>query len=1209
MRPAIDGDKMADKAHFYSYKEIRLNLDSPIQNSTILIRLPAHGTPASRIAQKRPHITEIPIAEDEKTFKQKYLATAGSIYHRTQDVFPRSYLWRVLEDGKVLSVQAIDVSRQQNTPDAHLTLRLQFPSAIKPGCVAFVDCKEHDYVSAFVLTETHHLYSLRLWPDFFRSPSSTENNVGNWCKSYISSVFSFKKPHRMVALSANELLISNFDGGLLKLERKSGGDGSEWKEIHYNPGGWRDGLKSLIPFQGTNTIRYGNANVELSAVTSISSPSTSIDGQSYAFTVSLDHNLRIWNLFTGRIAYVGDILGQETDNKNPRKSVIDPSYSQLVKVYGQNDESALCVTYSPIGEGQFKFWNVTPAAEVGNLVVSDSFPNNTLVPQAPTSDLWTMADFSVVPDRTRNSLTLWTLWKNNTTYRVQKLYFGNDSEERIEKLWEEGWEAMVSESLAQTPLPTVYSGDASDSTDKWLAYILYPGKFTHTTIETGLAIYEKGLGTSRDTPRRSAPLPERLCSSIAITATLNRASDGGVDFEQFRLATDAQWRRFYRLLIELDRQRGEALSLTIDPMGDMPWIVSADGLSAVRDCSGLERIWHNPEQTPASMEYVSTLLTAGSLFGEAVPDVLYHGFRSAILGQLYQEPTLLPAARMKMLYDGCDYSNQIGDEEYHQLVTNLGGTFRDVNPHVYESLLDFMITSIGSELRHPLPLANTGNRLIVKGVQETIELHRSICLDQLLLLILIEVEINHGEEGIQFETSAVFNQLLIMLKRLELVSWLAKTQIDLPLTTRERSNSLDGSTSSLSKKSITYETVTVLEGVHRHLFGLEQGVSMSTALMDFIIELCKPDSTYESSPAIIQCFLLKQNHSDLAMEFSRFTEHDSFSTYIQGRACLAANDPRTAALHFKKAAFGMAYPDHKHANTHSSGLLDETEKNLLNVGLPEYYSHIVSLYDNEKMHSFVIDFSRLALQFIRPSQHDPQLSTEMHSRLFHAALQTSRYELAYSTLCLFTNTALQTSSLRLLITKMCESSHATQLISFPFLGLQDLVDEILAQKCSNIIEVTNGVPYHKILYAWRIQHSDFRGAAAISLERLYRLQASSESDSKIGSGEFGEEGETLVTKQYVAVINALSCVDPKHAWILCEGVRGKDAGNGGRGTGRGISKGGKDDEGVNVKRRVVTLADVRRGYQEELDRVAAIENGRFSLGGGDGIGGADMMEM
>jgi nuclear pore complex protein Nup160 len=216
---------MADKAPFHSYKETKLNLDPSTQNSIIAIRLPVHGAPAPRTSQKRSHVAELAIAEDERAFKQKHLATAASIYHRTQDVFPQSYLWRILEDGKVLSIQAVDVSKQLNVADAHLTLRLSFPSSIKQGCVAFSDCKEHDYISAFVLTETHHLYTLRLWPDFFRNASSTENNVGNWCKSYISSAFSFKKPHRMVALSANELLVSNFDGGLLKLDRKSGGDG------------------------------------------------------------------------------------------------------------------------------------------------------------------------------------------------------------------------------------------------------------------------------------------------------------------------------------------------------------------------------------------------------------------------------------------------------------------------------------------------------------------------------------------------------------------------------------------------------------------------------------------------------------------------------------------------------------------------------------------------------------------------------------------------------------------------------------------------------------------------------------------------------------------------------------------------------------------------------------------------------------------------
>lgn len=257
----------------------------------------------------------------------------------------------------------------------------------------------------------------------------------------------------------------------------------------------------------------------------------------------------------------------------------------------------------------------------------------------------------------------------------------------------------------------------------------------------------------------------------------------------------------------------------------------------------------------------------------------------------------------------------------------------------------------------------------------------------------------------------------------------------------------------------------------------------------------------------------------------------------------------------------------------------------MNAGLPKYYSHIVALFDKEKIYSFVIDFARLSLQFIKSEKEDagaPQLRTEMHSRLFNAAIQTGRYELAHSILALFTNNALQQSSLRTLVIKMCESSFATELVNLPFIGLHDAVDEILAQKCQSIVDVNVGIPYHKILYAWRVKQNNFRGAAAVSLERLQRLEQSGEGDKILG-----EDGlETPITKQYITLINALSCVDPKQAWILSEEPPRK---------GSGTSLNGKT---VPPKRKVITLADVRRSYQEELDRIAAIQNNQFSFNGG-----------
>lgn len=1181
---------MATMVPFYAYKETKLNLDPATQSSTNFINLPPHGVPTwtSKQAQKRSFTAEFSVAEDEGQFKQKYLASAASIYYRQHHNSPRSFLWRVLEDGKVLSIRPVDISRPTNAVDPNLTLNLTFRETIKSGCIAFADSKDHDVLSAFVLTESKHLYTLTLRPDFFRKAASTEDNVGNWCKSYYSPGLNFKAAHRMVALSSDELLFSTIDGAILMLSRVPGGDGSEWKETPYNEGSFSQNLRNMISFQRSNPIKYGKDSLALPTATSIASPSTNIGGIPYAFTVSLDHKLRVWNLQNGRIAYSGDILNQEPESNEAAKPVIDPSYSQLVKVYGDDEENILCVTYSPLGTGEFKFWNFSPG-EVGSqiLEVQDLFPNNRLEPRTPTSDLWTLADFSVLLDHSNiDSFTLWILWKNNITFRVQKLQFSSGKIQHVRDAWSNDWEAMAAETLRDGALPSVLAGDHADGTDKWLEFILTPGRFTTATIETGLAIYGRGLGASKNASHKSGSLEERMCSTIASTASLGRTSDGEMDFEQFRAATDAQWRRFYRLLRELDKQRGEALSLAVDPQGQMPWVVLADGLTAIRECSNLERIWHNQQAVSSGTEYIAALLMAAAALRDTFSEQMLHNCNSALLGEIFEEPSLIPLARMRAFYDKCDFANQIGDEEYAQLQINLGGGFKDVTPQIYDALLELMSASQNINKRPELlPNTEFGNKLILKGVQETVELHRNVCLDQLFLLILIECEINHGVEGIGFETADIFCKLIDMLKRLELMNWLTKTQISLPLP-RERAGLGSDTAESLTKKPIpSIETVTVFEGVLRHLIGLDsrQNESKSQELTEIIIQICAPESEYETPPSLIQCFLLKSGRPDLAMEFCPFTLSNPFDTYVQGRAYLASNEALAASKLFKKAAFGIAVPDpKKRGDFRSAGFLDETERNLLNAGLPEYYSHIVALYEKDKIYSFVIDFARLALQFIRPGCNFQlsQLRTEMHSRLFNAAIQTSRYDIAHSVLALYTDPALQHSSLRTLVTKMCESSYASQLTSLPFLGLQDTIDEILAQKCQSIVDVNVGVPYHKILYSWRIKHSDFRGAAAISYERLQRLLQSGDADRPLS-----EDGlETPVTRQYLALINALSCVDPKQAWILSDELPKK------------ATPGVKP---VQPKRKLVTLDDIRKSYQEELDRIAAIENNQFAFAGGD----------
>lgn len=271
----------------------------------------------------------------------------------------------------------------------------------------------------------------------------------------------------------------------------------------------------------------------------------------------------------------------------------------------------------------------------------------------------------------------------------------------------------------------------------------------------------------------------------------------------------------------------------------------------------------------------------------------------------------------------------------------------------------------------------------------------------------------------------------------------------------------------------------------------------------------------------------------------------------------------------------------KQGDLRTGGLLDDTEKKLLNDGLTKYYSHIVSLYDRHRAFSYVIDFARLSLQFTRGSD-SRALRVEMSSRLFTASISISRFEMAHTTLLSMPDRALQHSCLKKLVERMCETSQTSELIALPFSGLQEEVDDILFQKCKSTAEVVRGTPYHNILYAWRITHNDYRGAAAVLHDRLQKLRQAGEGD-KLISGE--DVLDTAVTKQFLMLINALSCVDPKQAWITVEEIPDNN-------NAAAVTK---------PKRKVVTLADLRRQYQAELDRIAAIQNNQFGLAAEDDV--------
>ncbi|PNY24834.1 DNA repair protein RAD51 [Tolypocladium capitatum] len=917
--------------------------------------------------------------------------------------------------------------------------------------------------------------------------------------------------------------------------------------------------------------------MEYSAATSVQVTSFGLEQCLFAITVCLDHRMRIWNANDGQILYTGDLLNVERTPQEVGKWSIDPSQSNLIQMVGRNRGQRICATYSPIGPGEFKFWKII-AKDPHTVIVEDLFPKNTLLPPTPSSsDIWTLADF-ILASPAEGSINIWTLWKNNMTYRVQRLELDRKN---MAQTWEDSWDGVFPDAGIPAAR-TSGSCDSTDVTEKWLQAILQPGRFTKATLETALSIYERGLGRPKDSSKGRG-LAESICSVLGATASLDRGSSGAMDYEQFRASSETQWRRFYRLLIELDRQRGEAIGLALDPNADMTWVVCTDLLSAITDCSNLERLCHNQPTPDEEGEHQQAALVSSAVsFVDGFSDNYVQLCNAVLRQEIFEESSKTDLERIQYFSDKAGFWRGITDDDCAQVIDALGANFGVVTDEVYRAVLDLIAAPPEAKRRHLRhPLTEFGRKLIMKGVQDNIELQWKVCFSQLILLVHMEFEFDCEEEALhrRVDVGTVFRELISALKRLELLKWLARTELSVPLFRADK-----GSPQVLSRKGgEESQVVTALEANVGHLLGFDnvKNEPFSVSITELVANLCAPDSDIEVSPTLIQCSLVKRERADLALDLAPFCDQNPFSVYVQGRVLLALKDFESAAINFRKAAIGMG-TENVQSDRHSCGLLDDTEWNLLNQGQAKYYSHIVALYEEHRAYSYVLDFARLAVQFLGFARGNESTKADMLSRLFNAALATSQFELAHTSLLSIKDEALRQCGLRKLVDKMCETYHNIELASLPFPGMQQDVDTILAQRCRNTMDVVDGFPYHQVLYSWRIKRNNYRGAASVLLDRIQKLRSAGEGDKITGEGIL----DTPVTRQYLLLINALSCVDPKQAWIFDEGVPW-------------VHQNGD----VADKRRVVSLADIRKQYQDELDRIAAIQNNQF------GFEADDMMEL
>ena len=921
----------------YLLKETRVDLEPDLVSSVIEFQVPSSAISFSRASRpKRQVLRTLPAYKGEEDFSLSALASASSIYFSRSDRYPRSFLWRLLEDNKVLEIRSVDLSKDNEEEDeASLILRFYFPATIRPGGIALADAEDESGLNIFGLTTSNELYTLDIRRSFFCLASVSEEDIEKWCQSFKPASTNFSTPHQLVAASSLEIFIALSDARLLQLTRSSGGDGASWHELACNDGQWGSSLRSFVRWQGSNTVRYGNAMLDQETAQSIAySPN-----KKHLWMVCLNHTLKVRNMKQSKTVYTTDLLGLSREPHEMSKLLLDPSNSNMLQLFEfpnliEGDQYYL-MTFSPHDLGQFKFWAIRDA-DAGAKGIRDLYPDHAFIPPDPdpnpdSKTIWKVADFKVkvIEKGSFSSLRIWMLMRSNKRWKLYSLSLAAaEFRNSMSDPWNSDWNVVTSEVVDHATQLEISDAEPEGVIETWLDFIFQPGKYSRSGIETALSVYAT-TRESRLSLNSKGSLRENMRLVVSSQVTLQRLGSDGMDFEAYRAALDTEFSDLWQEIRDLDAGRWDNGSLAYDDQRDMSWLVFADGCSLIRACSQPEIIVYNspdvlrraPDESSMQLELqdseddddrvmpheLAMLVTAAANFRQSFSHELLQNCNTALASELWQEPSHAASIRIQHFYDTCAFGSDIEDKAFTRLVLQLdpiGGFDGLRNTHI-QAITGHLLRTM-SEQPSSLKSTRFGLKALVRGIQDMVTLIRQILYDLLVFVIVVETEADREDTPMEeFEAEELFVDILEMLKKIQIVHWLAMN-VRIEPSKVPHEPSLETPTTQ-DRESTVLEHLFALDVSPRLHSASSEATAFTETMQDIMAWVMGGSYAVKLDDVIvrIQCNLLAHNDIDLATDFLCYQPSTSWATYIKGRFCLMRGEFTEAALYFQKASFGI----------------------------------------------------------------------------------------------------------------------------------------------------------------------------------------------------------------------------------------------------------------------------------------------------------------
>ncbi|KAK9476448.1 nucleoporin Nup120/160-domain-containing protein [Lipomyces japonicus] len=1143
--------------------------------------------PSSRY--QRPQIND----DVEEIYSRRFVASQSSIFYcNSKSVFPRSILWRVLENNTVLDLLPVDSTildeHLQSSPIKLQRVRISFSTPIKHAGVVI---SEHDdLLTIDVLTESLALYTFALnnktfTGEWIRRPTT------EWCHVHEPAHFNLRPPHFMTALTGGSLVFALLDGGLIRLDR-SHPLSNDYTERIFSDGSYLASLRGMFLWGSSDKVK-GHPSVSTNLVVSMAA----IPNLPLLITASISSCLKLWSLDSLTSINAYDISSDQERAllPNNKKVLLELEPSTLIST-AQVDDLVYIATYCPLGDGQFRIWKLAIDRSDGFAAELVDLLQTSIRPVAPDDNaIWMITDFELV--QARNGLDLFVLWKSNKSSRVHALFdiltvSGNNSAQH--------WRSVGLNSMDRLDSTGYFNTLSEDITERYLQSIFQPGVFSPAIIESVLPVYEQHYSASdaakqiSKTTNINLSLVNRVANAVSASVSLSASLYGNLDsldYESYNRDLQQQWTRFERLCLELSKHGEEALSLARDPINNIVWVVRGSTVSALRSCVGLEYAQLSADRgSNRSLDVESksqpdiALLNALRSFRQQISQPVVADFISALVDDALKSPNFSVGDRMSTIYDNI-LNDQISDSAIDHLHRRLYhiSDLENVLQLCYLEFNHVISQTFGRpSLNTRRHLTTIGATFLSTSVHDSVVTTYGFLVDILLFLVVFAVDIS---EEFSADHIFLYDRFLQIFKTYSFLKILTETVLasNLNLLTEDEAlaqtvDQLDVSRTVVAAGKKFRPGDSILQFL---LSKFELGLACTVAndlvsgivgvgdAVEYVISYWSIHSSPSAAIGGIGALL----SGSYVYESERVTPYlsvDGVSTYVKGRVYLALGDAEQASLYFSRASANIAGAQLSDVNRLALSFF--SKKHIAGLGVSAYAIHVSDLLFKNGAFVQSSEFARLAVDINDGGDID-----RLRAKAYRAAQGGALYDAAYQSLVEIQNSDIRISLLEGFVIKLCENDQSFRLAQYPFLELHGLVESILEQKARSSVDVRSSPNYYKILYGWRVEHGNLRDASSALYEYIQRLRSGLTSQV-----DNFNEFDIDVSNSYVVLMSTLSCIDEKpEPWFLARKT-----------IEAGVSSPSKKPKTSYHKdrsqRTLVRLSDVRREYGEEVLRMESI---------------------